>query len=81
MPGATPPFRDLVRDGPPQTGVLRRLESEFRIRVITEPAGLIPHELDIVQIVDVEGESPAEGVSRQSMVRRRLFRFEYASAR
>jgi len=71
-------MKDLIRDGPPSTAVLRRLESEFRIRVIAEPRGLIPHELDIVQSVAVEAESPAEGVSRQSMDRYRVLRYSYA---
>lgn len=72
-------MKDLIRDGPPARAFLRRVESEFRIRVIAEPSGLLPHELDIVQSVAVELESPTEGVSRQSMDRYRVFRYAYGA--
>ncbi len=68
---------EATRNGAQVTALLRHMEAEYRIRVLVEPKGLIPHAMDMIQSFQVEVESPAEGVSRQSMERSAMVTYTY----
>jgi len=61
--------------------VIRRLEVENHVRLVTEPRGLIPHVLEAAQQVVAEGSSPAEGDLVVTQSRLRRFVFTYTARR
>ncbi len=57
--------------------VYRKLDLENYIRLLTEPRGMVPHRLDIIQVFGGDIEVPGEGQATVYQERTRTFHYVY----
>lgn len=72
---------DAARAALGSSMVYKELEIENAVRLLAEPAGLIPHRLEVVQTMAGEVDVPTEGPASFQQRRFRTLSFEYRAPR